>query len=332
MSRLRLVSYGLGPIGVAVADLALRKRAIELVGAIDNDAEKVGRPLDDLVGRKTDSGIIVEGDGAAALRRLQPDAIFHCTSSFLPAIKDQLLEAARAGVDVVSSAEELLLPDLQHREIARELHQAALEHGVTMLGTGVNPGFVLDFLAVVCSAVCADVQRVRAVRVVDAGTRRLPLQRKVGAGLSRAEFLTQEKTGRFGHIGMRESVALVGRALGLELDGVTQTVQPVIATEKRRTRFLEVMPGQVAGIHNVGKGMRGNEAVVELDLKMFVGAPDPRDEVFLFGTPDVHLRLEGGVPGDQATAAMLLNSVAQVVAAGPGLHTILDLPPPRLLR
>ena len=150
------------------------------------------------------------------------------------------------------------------------------------------------------------------MRVVDAGTRRMPLQRKVGASLTAAEFTEQEKTGRFGHIGMRESVALVGR--------------------QHRIDFLTVEPGQVAGIHNVGRGMRGADLLVELDLKMYVGAPDPRDEVHLTGSPDVHLRFDGGIPGDQATAAVVVNSGAQVVAAAPGLKTVLDLPAPRLVR
>jgi 4-hydroxy-tetrahydrodipicolinate reductase len=154
----------------------------------------------------------------------------------------------------------------------------------------------------------------------------------VGASLSVEEFREQEKTGRFGHIGMRESVALLGRALGFGLDSITQRLEPVLATEERTTRFLTVPRGAVAGIHNVGQGARAGETLVELDLSMYVGAPEPRDEVFLHGSPDLHLRFLGGIPGDSATAAILVNSVPQVVAAAPGLVTVLDLPPPRLVR
>ncbi len=277
-------------------------------------------------------GIAVEADAEAALFRLKPDAVIHCTSSFLPAVREQLLTVAGCGVNVVSSSEELLVPDLQHPDLAAEIHEAALLGKATVVGTGVNPGYVMDFMAAVSSAVCFDVQQVRCKRVVDAGTRRLPLQKKVGAGLTPAEFEEQVQTGHFGHIGMRESVALVARALGFELDSVEQTLEPVIATQEHKTPFMTVPRDHVAGIRNFGLGKRGGELLVELDLSMYVGAPDPGDEVRLKGTPDLHLRFEGGVPGDQATAAILVNTVHQVVAAEPGLKTILEIAPPRLCR
>jgi hypothetical protein len=332
MQKLRIVSYGLGPIGIRAARLVLDRESLELVGAIDIDASKVGLDIAELLGLAAPTGILVESDARAALERLRPDAVLHCTSSFLPAVKAQLLEAARLGIDVVSSTEEMLVPDLQHPALARELDDAARAGGATLVGTGVNPGFAMDFIAVVASAVCQQVERVRCVRVVDAGTRRLPLQRKVGAGLSIDEFTARAERGGFGHIGMRESVALVARGLDLHIDTIEQTLVPVVAERAHVTPFLGVDPGQVAGIRNIGAGKRGSETVVELDLSMYVGAPDPRDEMYLHGEPNLHLRFEGGIPGDQATAAILVNTVPSVVAASPGLKTVLDLPPPRFRR
>ncbi|MEM7200403.1 MAG: dihydrodipicolinate reductase [Planctomycetota bacterium] len=329
---IRVVSYGLGPIGLAVARLAATKRRLQIVGAVDTDPALEGRSLQELAGAAAPADVVVSGDAADVFGRVAPDAILHCTSSFLPRIVDQLTQAAAAGVNVVSSAEELLVPDLQHPELARTLHEAAVAGGATIVGTGINPGFVLDLLPVIASSVCADVERVRGVRVVDAATRRGPLQRKVGAGLTAAEFAREQETGRFGHIGMRESVALLGRALELELDDVQQTCDPVLAQHGIETAHARVEPGQVAGIHNVGRGRRAGELLVELDLKMYVGAPDPRDEVFLEGSAPLHVQFPGGIPGDVATAAMLVNTVAQVVTAEPGLKTVLDLAPARRLR
>jgi 4-hydroxy-tetrahydrodipicolinate reductase len=329
---IRAVSFGLGPIGLAAARLALQKTSIQLVGAIDIDPNKIGKDLGDLLelGKKT--GVVVEGDAEAALRRLQPDVMLHCTSSFMPMVKDQLLLAARCGVDVVSSTEELLVPEFQHPALAKELDAAALAAGVSFLGTGVNPGYAMDFIAVVASAVTFDVQAVKCTRVVDAGTRRLPLQRKVGASLTKAEFQAQMATGKFGHIGMRESVALLARALDFKVDKIEQTVEPVIAVEDHKTPFLTVKEGQVAGIRNHGYGYIGKRLVLHLDLSMYVGAPDPRDEVVLESTPPIHLKFHGGIAGDQATAAILVNNLHGVVAAPPGLRTVLDVAPPRLAR
>ena len=332
MNPIRVISYGLGPIGLATARLANERKSIQLVGAIDVDRAKVGRDLGELLELDKSLGVIVEKDAAAAFKRLQPDVILHCTSSFLPAVKDQLVQSARAGVSVVSSTEELLVPDLQHPDLAREIHEAALAGKATVVGTGVNPGYVMDFLPAVASAACFEVRQLRCKRIVDAGTRRLPLQKKVGAGLTTTEFEAQVQTGRFGHIGMRESVALAGRALGFELDSIEQTLEPVIATREHKTPFLTVPKDHVAGIRNFGLGKKGSELLVELDLSMYVGAPDPGDEVCLSGTPDLHLRFEGGVPGDQATAAILVNTLHQAVAAEPGLKTVLDIAPPRICR
>lgn len=329
---LRVLAVGLGPIGVATVRLALTRRSLQLVGAVDLDPAKGGRDLADLLELPSPTGIAVEADLEGALARLAPDVVLLCTSSFVPAVREDLLRCCRAGVDVVSSCEELLFPELQHPAIARELDAAAVAGGATLLGTGVNPGFVLDFVPVIASAVAYDVERVRGVRVVDAGRRRLPLQRKVGAGMARDEFVALAATGKLGHVGMRESVALVGRALGMPLDEVTQTVEPVLAEEPRQTPFLTVEAGQVAGLRNRGFGIRDGQTLVELDLRMYVGAPDPRDEIFLEGDPPVHLRFEGGIFGDSATAAIVVNSVHQVVAARPGLKTILDVAPPRLAR
>lgn len=331
-SVLRVVSFGLGPIGLAAARLALQKTSVQLVGAVDVAPGKVGKDLAELLELPNPTGVVVEADAEAALRRLQPDAILHCTSSFLPLVKDQLLLAARCGVNVVSSTEELLAPEVQHADLARELDAAAVAGGISFLGTGVNPGFAMDYLAAVVSAVTFDVKSVKCVRVVDAATRRLPLQRKVGASLSSAEFQKELATGKFGHVGLRESVALLARGLGLVVDRIEQTVEPVLAAEDHKTPFLTVKEGQVAGLRNHGYGYAGQQLLVHLDLAMYVGAPDPRDEIVLDSTPPVHLKFPGGIAGDQATAAILVNSLHSVVAAAPGLRTVLDVAPPRLCR
>ena len=331
-SVVRVVSFGLGPIGLATARLALQKSSVQLVGAVDLDPAKVGKDLGELLDPSRTTGVLVEADAEVALRRLQPDAVLHCTSSFLPEVKDQLLLAVRSGADVVSSTEELLWPELQHPALAQELDAAATAAGASILGTGVNPGYAMDFLPVIASAAAFDVTAVKCTRVVDAATRRLPLQRKVGAGLSRSEFQQQLAGGRMGHVGMRESVALLARALGFAVDRIDQTVEPVLAPEDLKTPFLTVKEGQVAGIRNHGYGWIGKRSVLHLDLAMYVGAPDPRDEVVLESTPPLHLRFVGGIAGDEATAAMLVNSLHGVVAARPGLRTLLDVQPPRLCR
>ncbi|MCK5945449.1 MAG: dihydrodipicolinate reductase [Planctomycetes bacterium] len=329
---LRVLSFGLGPIGLSAARLVLRKQSLELVGAVDKDPEKAGKDLAELLELGDATGVVVEPDVEAALDRLRPDVVVHCTSSFLPDVKEQLLACVARGASVVSSTEELLLAEHQHPELAKELDAAAIEGGATILGTGVNPGFAMDYLAVIASAVCSDVTTARCVRVVDAATRREPLQRKVGAGLTKGEFHKLLDAGKFGHIGMRESVALVGRGLGFELDRIEQTVEPVLAPEDHKTPFLVVKEGEVAGIRNLGYGYVGKRLAVKLDLSMYVGAPDPHDLIELESSPPVSLRFPDGIAGDEATAAILVNHLIGAEAAPHGLRNVLEVPVPRVAR
>ena len=329
---LRVVQYGLGPIGRACASLLLEKARtgrVTLVGVIDIHPELTGRDLGSVLGLAEPTGIVVEGDARALLGRVQPDVVVHTTSSFLERVYEQIAGCLDAGASVVSSSEELFYPFDRHPDLARSLDELARERGVAVLGTGVNPGFAMDMLALTASGVCEAVHRIRISRVVDAGLRREPLQRKVGAGLSPADFDERKATGHFGHIGLRESAAFVAHGLQWSLSRYEETLASVIASERRETPFLTVEAGQVAGIDHRVIGYKGDEAVLELTLQMYVGATDVHDAVKIDGVPPVDLQIRGGVFGDTATVGALVNAIPLVVRAEPGLRLSSELPVPR---
>lgn len=326
---LRVVQYGLGPIGLETARTVLKKVTtgkLELVGAIDIDEQKIGRDLAELLDLPNATGVVVSGDADAVLSTLQPDVVLHTTTSFLDKMHEQLEGCARAGANVVSSTEELAYPYVRHPELARRLDEVAREHDVTIVGTGVNPGYAMDALALMATGVCADVRTVYVERVVDAGGRREPLQRKVGAGITAEAFAEKKATGTFGHIGLRESLHMVADGLGWSLDTVTEDLNPVRSTRNVTTPFLSVDEGQVAGIHHVAQGVIDGQVVLSLDLKMYVGAESPRDVVRVEGNPPIHLVVENGIFGDTATVAALINTAGLVVDAPSGLLTMKDLP------
>lgn len=333
MSQLRVVQFGLGPIGVRTARLAATKAGLKLVGAIDVDPAKVGRDVGELDGGKP-LGVRVSGDAAALLKRVRPDVVLHTTSSSLAAVAEQIAMIVRAGACVVSSTEELLYPALKNPAMARKLDRLATRHGVAVLGTGVNPGFVMDTLALILTAVCYEVRAVRVERRVDASTRRFPLQKKVGAGMTVAEFNQRKARKAIGHVGLPESMALIAHGLGWPIGRIVEGLQPVVATRPIRTKFLEVKRGQVAGIHNTGKLISDGKTRVTMDLKMFVGADEPCDRVTLESTPPIQATLSGGVAGDLATAAMLVNLAPRVVELAsmrPGLRLMTDVALPRVI-
>jgi 4-hydroxy-tetrahydrodipicolinate reductase len=302
---------------------------LELVGAIDIDPKKLERDVADLSGLKRPSGIRVSNRPVEILGVSRPRVVLHTTQSRLEDVFPQLAHCLEAGASVVSTCEELLLPSVRRPELARELDQLARSRRAVVLGTGVNPGYVMDTVALAATAPCLQVRSVRVDRVVDASTRREPLQRKVGAGMTPSEFRRGARRGDLGHKGLLESLHLIARGLGWKLDRVTERLNPVLANRSLRTRYLSVKKGRVAGIHHVCRGFRNRKEVLHLDLQMYVGAKKPFDRITIKGKPALNLVFEEGVAGDEATVGMILSLIPSVLAAAPGLKTMIEVPLPR---
>src|SRR6202049_2126609 len=253
--KIRAIQYGIGPIGASIARLMREKQAIEIIGAIDTDPEKVGRDLGEVTGA-TDApwGVKISADAKEVLEQAA-DVVIHSTSSSLPKVMDQLLACLEAESCIVSTCEELSYPLRTYPELAANLDKAAKDWGVALVGTGVNPGFVMDKLLITLAAVSQRIEHAKAVRIADAGKRREPLQRKIGAGMSVEEFRAKVKEGVIKHVGLPESVAMVADSLGLAVDEITETIEPKVATEHVQTEYLTVEPGQAAGVHQIGRGL-----------------------------------------------------------------------------
>ncbi len=324
--RIRAIQYGVGPIGGAIARLMREKSSIEIIGAIDSDPAKAGRDLGEVAGAADAPWGVEVSEDAEALLQESADVVIHSTSSSLPAVAEQLLACLAAECCIVSTCEELAYPFRKHPELAARLDAEAKTWGVALVGTGVNPGFVMDKLAVTLSAVSQRVQSVRVTRIVDAGQRRLPLQKKVGAGLTVEQFRSLAEAGVIKHHGLPESAALVSDALGLEVDEITETIEPVVAGETIRTEFLEIAAGQAAGVHQIARGLAAGAEKIRMELQMYAGAKEPRDSIEICGTPNISLVIPGGTHGDIATAAVVVNTIPAILDAPAGLRTVRDLP------
>jgi hypothetical protein len=326
VKKTRVVQFGVGPIGASIARLMRQKTTIEIVGAIDKDPAKAGRDLGAVVGASDAPwGVVISAESRTALEK-SVDIVVHSTSSYLTSVMDQLMECLAAGCCIVSTCEELAYPWKKHPELSRQLDTAAKEEGVALLGTGVNPGFVMDKLVLTLSAVSQRVDWASAVRIVDASQRRLPLQKKIGAGMTPEEFRAQVAAGVIKHHGLPESIAMVADGLGFSLDNISETIDPVIAEEEVKTEFLQVARGQAAGVHQVARGIVSGKEKIYMELKMYVGAKHPSDTIELKGEPNLSLVIPGGTHGDVATAAIVVNAIPAILAAPAGLRSGRDLP------
>ena len=313
-----VAQYGIGPIGAEIARLLLTKPWVKLVAAVDIDPKKIGRDVGEVIGLDREVGVKVTAD-----LNVKADVVCHSTASRLHEVQAQLKDLLSRGSHVVSTCEELSFPlDAAIRE---DLQQVARANNVTLLGTGVNPGFVMDKLPLTITSVCQRVDELQIIRIQNASTRREPLQRKVGAGMTTDEFRNAVSAGKIKHMGLRESLMMVGRGLGVEFDHVTdENIEPIVADREIVTQFLKVAPGQVAGVHQTIEGM--GRINVSLELRMYVGAEAvAADRVIVRGVPDVEMEIKSGVHGDRATAAMVVNAIPRIVQARPGVLTMDDI-------
>lgn len=325
VKRIKVVQYGCGPIGCSIARLASQRAGIDIVGAID--LVNVGKDLGEVANMRRQLGVSISNDSDAVLNNTKPDIVLQATGSNLKAVYPQLEKIINAGCDVVSTCEELSYPYREQPELAAKIDKLAKGHDVTVLGTGVNPGFLMDTWPLLMTGVCEKVSQIRAVRIQDASSRRLPFQKKIGAGRTIEEFNKLVESGTLRHVGLAESIAMIAAGLGWELDDVTETIEPVIAETEVRSNFITVKPGQAAGVKQIGCGWKDGKELIVLDFQAYIGAKESYDAVFITGTPNMEVVIKGGTPGDMATAAMVVNSIPKVLDAAPGLKTMKDLPP-----
>ncbi len=320
--KISVICFGLGPIGSGLARVVATRPDFQIVGAVDVAPTKVGQDVGRVIGLERDLGVKVSDDTAKVLKK-KADVVLHCTSSSLALVEPQLSAIIRARHNIVSTCEELAMPWGQTK-IAKRLDALAKKFKVSVLGTGINPGFMMDTLPILLTGVCQQVTAVRVNRVVDASKRRQPLQKKIGTGMTVAEF--KAKAGKeIRHVGLTESIALIARTLRWKLDKIEETIEPVVASQPIKTEFFDVAPGFVTGVEQFGYGIQDGKRVIELHLRMCVDAGEGVDEVWLDGTPAIHSIIHG-VHGDLSTAAVATNSIRRVVAAPPGLVTMADIP------
>jgi 2,4-diaminopentanoate dehydrogenase len=325
---IRVLHVGLGPIGAGVVRQVAERKGLRIVGAADIDPAKAGRDLGEVAGVGRSLRVKISGDVKKAIKTSKPDVVVLCTSSSLKKVFPQIEEILKLKVPIVSTTEELAYPTKRNMKYARAIHQLAKKFKVAVLGTGVNPGFVMDALPIALTGVCERVHAIRVDRVQDARIRRLPFQQKIGSGLTREQFQKKVDDGSVRHVGLAESISMIADALGWTLERITDVIEPKMATETVSSEFLAVDPGFVCGIIQDGVGYRDGVPVITLHMEAYLGAPESFDAVEITGSPALKMKLAGGVHGDIATASIVVNSLAKILEVTPGLHTMRDMPLP----
>ena len=322
---IKVMHVGLGPIGAGVVRQVANRKGLTIVGAVDIDPAKAGRDLGEVcnVGRKL--RVKVGSDISATIRASRPDIAVLCTSSSLKKVIPEFEAVLKLKVPIVSTTEELAYPVKSNAAPAKKIDALAKRARVAVLGTGVNPGFVMDALPIALTGVCESVTAIEIDRIQDARIRRLPFQKKIGAGLTREEFQAKVDDASVRHVGLAESITMIAEALGWKLDKVTDEIRPKMAEKEVSSQFLTVPPGKVCGLIQDGVGYRKGVPIIKLHMEAYLGAPESYDAIRITGNPPLQMKLAGGVHGDVATASITVNSIPKVIAAPPGLRTMRDM-------
>jgi len=325
-SRLRVIQVGLGAMGRRLTPFLLERPRLQVVGAVDVDPRIAGRDLGEVAELPGRVGVKVAGSVGEALAETAADAALLTTVSSLTEVKPQLDELLRHKLNVISSCEELSFPWQMAPKLSAEIDRAAKAAGVSVLATGVNPGFLMDILPISLTAISRNVKKITVLRYQDARFRRLPFQQKIGAGLTLEQFEQKKAAGTLRHVGLTESMHMIASRMGWTLDRTEDLISPVIAEREVSSSEIVVKPGMARGVQQIGSGYTGDEEKIRLEFRACLGEDDVQDTVIINGEPDMRFTIPGGVNGDVATCAILTNAIPIVVDAAPGLRTMADIP------
>jgi 4-hydroxy-tetrahydrodipicolinate reductase len=330
MRKLRVALYGVGAVGSMIAKFLLEKEGVEIIGAVDVAKEKIGKDLGEVLGLEKKLGIKISADANDLFSKVKADIAIHATSSYLEDTFPQIASIIKHGVKVISTCEELSYPYYTETEIAKKLDTLAKKHNATVLGTGINPGFLMDTLVITLTTVCQKIEKIEAVRVMNAATRRLPFQKKIGAGLTVKEFRRKIENKQItGHVGLEQSIAMIADALAWKLDKISvEPVEPVIAKKPVESMGIKVGAGDASGLRQKARGVMKNREIIVLDFQAYIGAEEEYDAVTIYGVPGIKQKIQPCVHGDIGTVAMVVNSIPKVINAPSGLLTMKDLPVP----
>lgn len=321
---INILQVGIGPLGQKIGKFIAERNGVQTVAVIDKNPTFIGKDFGALIGLDN-SGVLIK-ENLSDLKVEKPDVAILSTVSDLKRIASQIAEIAQLGIPIVSTCEELSYPWEVDPAIAKQIDEVANKYKIAVVGTGVNPGFLMDALPTFLTSVCQDVQYIQVDRFQNAQFRRVPFQQKIGAGLSLDAFEAKKQAGTLRHVGLTESMQLIANRMGWEIDKTEDIIEPVIAQEVVKTDRLEIAKGAALGVMQTGKAFSGGELKILLQFKAAIGVAETYDEVQIKGTPDIQSRIIGGVNGDIATCAIIINAIPQIMRSSPGLKTMADIP------
>jgi len=331
MEKIKVILWGLGNMGSGMARMLLTKSGVEIVGAIGKNPAKIGKDLGETLGLDK-IGVVISADAEEVLYNTNAHVVLHSTDSFTKTVWQEIITICDSGKNVVTIAEELSYAQGLDPELAARIDEAANANGVTVLGTGVNPGFMMDMLVACISGVCLNVDSVKAARINDLSPFGPTVMRTQGVGTTVEEFNKGVADGSIvGHIGFQQSARIIAEAIGWEVARIEETREPIVTNVYRETPHVQVQPGMVAGCRHCCKVYdKAGKMIIELEhpqqIHPHLEGVDTGDYVWIYGDPNMQFANKPECPGGKGTMATAVNMIPQTINSEPGLKTMMDLP------
>ena len=337
--NVKVILWGFGAMGTGMADMLLKKKGVEIVGVCDMHPEKVNKSMYEVLGidREDRKDVIISNKVEEVITEKAADIVLLATDSFVKGAYDKIIFCLEKGINVITTAEEMAYPKAQEPELSEKIDKIAKENNVTVLGTGINPGLIMDLLVVTLTGACVDVESIKAERINDLSPFGPVVMEGQGVGISVDEFNKRvEEDNLDGHVGFPESITMISDALGWKLsDEIKQTRAPIVSSVYRKAPHAEVQAGDVAGCNMKGYGFVDGEEKIEMvhpqQVEPHLEGVNTGDYITLKGTPNINMAITPEVPGGIGTMAMVVNMIPNVINSRPGLKTMIDLPVPRAI-
>lgn len=337
MRNINVVIWGFGAMGKGIAEMLVTKEGVKICGVCDVNPNIIGKNFLDLIGNTSSHPkVIINNDIDYILSNQKIDVVLLATDSFTNKAYDKIMRVLKYGINVISTAEEMAYPKANEKKLADKINLLAKEKNVTVLGTGINPGFVMDLLVIALTGVMTDVDHIAVERVNSLSPFGPTVMEEQGVGISLDEFNKRVAAGDLaGHVGFKESVNMISDALGINLTKFTQDMKPILTNVDRVSKYGEAKKGTLAGIDMVAEGFVNEKSFINMkhpqQIEPELEGIKTGDYINLKGTPNVNMSITPEIDGGIGTIAMCVNMIPHVLNANPGLKTMIDLPVPRAI-
>lgn len=336
MENIKIAIWGFGAMGAGMANMLLSKKGVDIVAVCDLHPNRVNKSVAEILKTDKCKDIIITGDIDEALKDKQVDLCLLATDSFTKGAFPKMKLLLEKKINVITTAEEMAYPKAQEPELTKQLDEIAKENGVTVLGTGINPGLIMDLLVVCLTGCMENVEHIEAKRVNSLSPFGETVMEEQGVGITLDEYNKRNAAGELaGHVGFSESVNMIADALGMKLEKFEQQMEPILTTVDRKSPYGFAAAGNLAGINMTGQGHVDGEVKINMihpqQIEPEMEGTHTGDYITLKGSPEVNMAITPEVDGGIGTIAMCVNMIPHVINARAGLKTMIDLPVPRAI-